>query len=226
MNTQALNLQHIFKTYKNTCCLNDININIESGSIIGLLGNNGAGKTTLLRLLTRLQLPSSGIIQYADGIHIGSLIEMPALYPTMSAFQNLEYHIHIASMPQYSSAELLRLVGLPNTHQSVATFSLGMRQRLGLAIALIEKPDLLLLDEPFNGLDPFGVRSIQEIITDLNHDLHTTIIVSSHDLHHLEKIATHFVVLQEGKIISNFRYNKDISVNLEDIYFEHFSDTL
>ena len=223
MTSQLLQIQHISKKYHDRSVLNDINIDIDYGTIVGLLGNNGAGKTTLLRLISALQIPSTGMIQIQDGIRIGSLIETPAFYPTMSASKNLDYHVHIAKAPYFSSSELLYLVGLPNTHQTVSTFSLGMRKRLGLAIALIEKPDLLILDEPFNGLDPLGIRSLQETITDLNHTFHTTIIISSHDLHHLEKITSDYIFLQNGTVISNFTLTNDTHIDLEPAYFKQIT---
>ena len=140
---------NITKQYKDTTALNNVSIHIPRGSIYGLVGNNGAGKTTLMRLLLGLQNPTSGQIKIADNIKTGAILETPAVYPYWSAKRNLKYQLSLIKNPKYSVSELLKIVGLKDTRKPLIQYSLGMKQRLGLALALANQPDLLFLDEPF-----------------------------------------------------------------------------
>ena len=138
---------NITKQYKDTVALNDVSIHIPKGSIYGLVGNNGAGKTTLMRLLLGLQNPTSGQINISENIKTGAILESPAVYPYWSAKRNLKYQLSLIKNPKYSASELLKTVGLKDTRKPVIQYSLGMKQRLGLALALANQPDLLFLDE-------------------------------------------------------------------------------
>ncbi len=210
------------KKYRQTHALNNVSIHIPRGSIYGLIGNNGAGKTTLMRLLLGLQTPTSGEINMEQGLKTGAILEAPALYPHWSAKKNLQYQLSLIKNPQYDAKTLLNLVGLKDTLKPVMKNSLGMKQRLGLALALANNPDLLFLDEPLNGLDPSGIRQIRELILRLNQEQHTTIIISSHILDELEKVATHVGFLKDGILLHECPIDKLKDTTLEQMYFDSF----
>jgi lantibiotic transport system ATP-binding protein len=192
--------------------LDNINLEVEKGSIYGFLGPNGAGKTTTLRLLLGLLKKQEGSItlfekefdQHRMEIlkKIGSLIEQPSLYQHLTAKENLEVWRKIYSAPKDAIAPVLKLVGLENTGSKKARqFSLGMKQRLSIAIALLHNPELLILDEPTNGLDPNGIIEIRELIKRLNKESGVTIVVSSHILLEVERMATHVGIINKGKML-------------------------
>lgn len=202
------------KRYKNFKALNNLNIHIEKGAIYGLIGKNGSGKTTLIRIVCGLQKPTSGTYsiygksnQNKDIIQarqrIGAIIETPSIYYNMTVAENLKIQYKIIGLPSYKGLEnLLDVVGLSKTeNKKVKNLSLGMKQRLGIAIALIGNPDFLILDEPINGLDPEGIIEIRELILKLNKENGITFLISSHYLDELSKIATHYGFLDKGKII-------------------------
>ena len=207
--TDALN-----KTYGTFQALNNLTMSIPKGSIYGFVGKNGAGKTTLMRILCGLQMPTSGNYELygvsgnSPKIHearrrIGSVVETPALYTDMTAEENLKLQCQILGLTDYKSIpELLSLVGLENTgKKKVRNFSLGMRQRLGIAVALCGEPDLLVLDEPINGLDPQGSVEIRELIMKLSTERKITVIISSHILDELAKLATYYGFIDKGHIV-------------------------
>ncbi len=183
--------QNLCKHYKETIALDNVSLHIPRGAIYGLIGNNGAGKTTLMRILSNLQSPSSGTVVKSENIKIGAIIETPALYPTLSAKGNLKYQLKICGCPskevKSKIAELLELVHLKDTRKLVMNYSLGMRQRLALAMALVGNPQFLILDEPLNGLDPEGIKDVRAIIAKLNEEYGVTIMISSHILSELQK---------------------------------------
>jgi ABC-type multidrug transport system ATPase subunit len=192
--------------------LDNINLEVERGSIYGFLGPNGAGKTTTLRLLLGLLKKQEGSIELfgkAFDMHrieilkkIGSLIEQPSLYGHLTAKENLEVWRKIYGAPKENIASVLNLVGLDNTGSKKARqFSLGMKQRLSIAVALLHHPQLLILDEPTNGLDPNGIIEIRELIKRLNKEHSVTIIVSSHILPEVERMATHVGIINKGKML-------------------------
>jgi lantibiotic transport system ATP-binding protein len=192
--------------------LDNINLQVEKGSIYGFLGPNGAGKTTTLRLLLGLLKKQEGSITVFEKEFdqhrieslrkIGSLIEQPSLYLHLTARENLEVWRKIYSAPKEAIAPVLKLVGLENTASKKARqFSLGMKQRLSIAIALLHNPQLLILDEPTNGLDPTGIIEIRELIKRLNKENGVTIIVSSHILLEVERMATHVGIINKGKML-------------------------
>lgn len=213
---------NITKQYKDTVALNDVSIHIPKGSIYGLVGNNGAGKTTLMRLLLGLQNPTSGQINISENIKTGAILESPAVYPYWSAKRNLKYQLSLIKNPKYSASELLKTVGLKDTRKPVIQYSLGMKQRLGLALALANQPDLLFLDEPLNGLDPSGIRKIRELIKILSEEQGVTIVISSHILDELQKVVTHIGFLKDGNLVRECKMNEITEESLEEFYFDEF----
>ena len=216
-----LETHNLGKRYKNFKALSDLNMHIEKGSIYGLIGKNGAGKTTLIRLICGLQKPTSGnysiygisnlnekIIEVRK--RIGAIVETPSIYLDLTAKENLKEQYKIIGLPSYDGTdEILELVGLSETGSKKAkNFSLGMRQRLGIAIALVGNPDLLILDEPINGLDPEGIIEIRELILKLNKEKGITVLISSHYLDELSKIATHYGFVDKGRIIKEITNNE------------------
>lgn len=214
-----LETDNLDKKYRNFKALNKFNIHIPKGAIYGLIGKNGAGKTTIIRIITGLQQPTDGkyslygisskdknVIEKRK--RISAIIESPAIYSNMSARDNLIEQYKIIGMPSVDGIdELLKLVGLENVgNKKVKYFSLGMKQRLSIAIALSSNPDFLIFDEPINGLDPQGIVDIRELILKLNRE-GITILISSHYLDELSKIATHYGFVDNGTII------KEISAN-------------
>lgn len=213
---------NITKQYKDTAALNNVSIHIPKGAIYGLVGNNGAGKTTLMRLLLGLQAPTSGTIEIANNIKTGAILESPAVYPYWSAKRNLKYQLSLIKNPQYSVEELLKIVGLKDTRKPIQQYSLGMKQRLGLALALSNQPDLLFLDEPLNGLDPSGIRQMRKLIKKLSEEQGVTIVISSHILDELQKIVTHIGFLKDGNLIHECRDSDISDESLEKFYFDEF----
>ena len=192
--------------------LYNINLQVEKGAIYGFLGPNGAGKTTTLRLLLglltnqegKIELFGEDLVQNRIGIlkRLGSLIEQPSLYSHLTAKENLEVYRRTYGVEKTRVAEVLQLVGLQDTGKKTAKqFSLGMKQRLSIAIALLHNPELLILDEPTNGLDPNGIIETRELIKRLNKEMGVTIIVSSHILAEVEKMASHVGIIHKGKML-------------------------
>ena len=201
------------KKYNGKVVLKNLNMSIKRGDIYGLIGKNGAGKTTLMRLITGLANLSSGSIEIFDADNvksitserkrIGALIEMPAFYGDMTAIDNMELVRLQKGIPGKACIkEKLELVGLTNIEKKkVKDFSLGMKQKLGLAMALLGDPELLILDEPMNGLDPMGIVHIRELLKNLNKEKGITILISSHLLSELNQLATSYGILNNGEIV-------------------------
>lgn len=210
----VLKTNSLCKHYKNFKALNGLTMNVPKGSIYGFVGRNGAGKTTLIRMVCGIQFPTDGNFELYGVKNtdekisdtrrkMGAVIETPSIIPFLNARKNLEMQYDIMGVPDYKGIdELLDLVGLKNTGKKLAkNFSLGMRQRLGIAVALCGNPDLLVLDEPINGLDPQGIIDMRELILKLNREKKITIIISSHILDELSKIATHYGFINDGRIV-------------------------
>lgn len=210
----VLEAKALTKKYKNFKALDELTMKIPQGSIYGLVGKNGAGKTTLIRIICGLQNPTSGeYILYgkksnSKGItkarrRIGAVVETPSIYLDMTAKENLKQQFRILGLPSFDGIEdLLKLVGLENTGKKKAKhFSLGMKQRLGIAVALAGDPDFLVLDEPINGLDPQGIVEIRELILKLNREFNITVLISSHILDELSKLATHYGFVDSGRVV-------------------------
>lgn len=202
------------KRYGSFTALNGVNMHIPRGAIYGFVGKNGAGKTTLIRLICGLQFPTSG--EYSlFGIpntskeivksrkRMGAVVETPSIYSDMTAEDNMKEQYRILGLPSFETIPgLLKLVGLPNTgKKKVKNFSLGMRQRLGIAVALAGNPDFLVLDEPANGLDPQGIIEMRELILKLNREKGITVLISSHILDELSRLATHYGFIDHGTIL-------------------------
>ncbi|NDA61499.1 MAG: ABC transporter ATP-binding protein [Chitinophagia bacterium] len=197
---------NISKQYLGIKVLNDVSIHCQSGQICGLLGANGAGKTTLFKILLGLVTPDSGniIVEAASKKRIGGIIEKPALYEYLSALDNLRIFASIQQLPTNRTTleKYLLRVGLPlNRKDPVANFSMGMKQRLGIAIALLNNPSCLILDEPFTGLDPMGVVSLRSLIRQLTQEFQLAVFLSSHILEDLNQLCSRLYVLQNGKLI-------------------------
>ena len=210
----VLKTKNICKQYKDFKALDGVTMSVPKGSIYGFVGRNGAGKTTLIRIVCGMQLPTGGEFELygikdsdCDIVRsrrrIGSVIETPALYSDMTAEENLKQQYRVLGLPDFSGiSELLKLVGLADTgKKKVRNFSLGMRQRLGIAVALCGSPDFLVLDEPVNGLDPEGIVEVRELILKLNRENKITVLISSHILDELSKLATYYGFINGGKMI-------------------------
>ncbi len=209
----VLQARGIKKSYKGHMALNDADITVRRGDIYGFVGRNGAGKTTLIRILSGLSLPDEG--EYAlfgvpgrsraiNGARkrICAMVESPAVYPELSAEENMRIQCMIVRRPYDGARELLRFVGLPDTgKRRVRDFSLGMRQRLAIAMALVGEPELMLLDEPINGLDPEGIRDVREMLLKLNRERGITILISSHILTELSLFATVYGFIADGHVV-------------------------
>ncbi|MCR4690725.1 MAG: ATP-binding cassette domain-containing protein [Lachnospiraceae bacterium] len=213
-------MEYVFKSndlqkkYGTFEALTGLNMEIPKGSIYGFVGKNGAGKTTTIRLLCGLQKPTAGSFELmgikndspeitSARARMGAVVESPAIYKDLSAKDNMIQQCLMLGLPDFSCVdELLALVGLSDTGKKRAkNFSLGMRQRLGLAIALCGNPDFIILDEPTNGLDPQGIIEIRELILKLNHERGITFLISSHILDELSKLATHYGFIDKGRIV-------------------------
>lgn len=197
---------------KNDQVLKDINLSVPNGSIYGFLGPNGAGKTTTLKLILGLLRNQSGQIDFfGKGFqenrieilkNVGSLIEAPSIYPQLTATENLKIWQKIYQCPKEKIQEILVIVGLDHTGKKKAgKFSLGMKQRLSIGIALLHDPKVLVLDEPTNGLDPSGILEIRKLLIRINTEKKTTIIISSHLLSEIEKLVTHIGIINKGQIL-------------------------
>lgn len=213
---------NLSKQFKMTTALDNVSLSIPTGSIYGLIGNNGAGKTTLMSILSKLQNQTSGSVEKAENLKIGSLIESPVFYPMRSAYWNLKYQKKLLGAKDTDINKLLSLVGLAKSKKPVMNYSLGMKQRLGLAMALVGNPDFLILDEPLNGLDPNDIMDMRSLLVELNQNHGKTILISSHILGELQKVATHYGFLKNGTLIQEFS-NDVLKDDLESFYFENFA---
>lgn len=210
----VLTTMGLSKHYRHFKALNNCSMHIPKGAIYGFVGKNGAGKTTLIRLICGLQKPTAGEY-YLYGKHhtdkdliltrrrMGAVVETPSIYLELTAEDNLKEQFHVLGLPSYDGIpELLKLTNLENTGKKKAKdFSLGMRQRLGIAIALAGDPDFLVLDEPANGLDPQGIIEMRELLLRLNRERQITILISSHILDELSRLATHYGFIESGHIV-------------------------
>lgn len=217
----VIKIHELTKQYGHQLAVNNLSFELKKGEICGLVGENGAGKTTLIRMLSGLIFPSSGFIEKEDNVKIGALIESPALQPELSAYDNLRY---MAMQNGVKNADKkikdsLELVGLADVDakKKAKDFSLGMRQRLAIALAILDTPDLLILDEPINGLDPAGIKEMRTIIKTLRDCFEMTILISSHILSELEMVVDRYIIMHKGKLIKQFtteELNKEISEQL------------
>lgn len=205
MKDSLVSISGLDKRYSSQLALHQVAFTVDRGEICGLVGENGAGKTTLLRILSGLIAPTAGQIDYTGKPKVGALIESPALYPHLSARDNLFYvgtQLGMADLDKRVE-EVLQLVGLADVpkRKKAKNFSLGMRQRLAIGMAILDFPDFLILDEPINGLDPVGIKEVRELLKRLRDDYQMTILISSHILAELELVADKFVIMYKGEIL-------------------------
>lgn len=218
MEQYIIKTEQLTKRYKDKCVLDTVSVTVKKGKIYGLIGRNGAGKTTLMRILTGGSRQTAGkILLYSEGVekeasekdmekfrqHMGSLVEEAALYGILSGWDNLYLHGQICGNTNKNYLrQLLVTVGLEHTgKKKVKDFSLGMKQRLGIAKALVNHPGILILDEPINGLDPLGIIEVRNLLKKINAEYGTTIIVSSHILSELYQFADEYIFIDHGKIV-------------------------
>ncbi len=209
----VLQTDALTKRYGQSKAVDAVSMHVKKGSIYGFIGRNGAGKTTFMRMAAGLAKPDSGSMTLFGSkdlekqrIRIGTLIESPGSYPGMTAQENMEVlRRSLGITDRRRPEELLALTGLSGTgKKKVRHFSMGMKQRLGIAIALLRNPDFLILDEPINGLDPAGIKEVRDLLLRLNQEKQISILVSSHILGELSKIATHYGIIRNGSLIEEF----------------------
>ncbi|MCR5309410.1 MAG: ATP-binding cassette domain-containing protein [Bacilli bacterium] len=205
----VIETKNLSKKFKTKLAANNVNMHIEKGSIYGFIGKNGAGKTTVMKLILGLLRPSGGEITINGSedlnkqrARIGSLIEDPGIYKNCSAFENMKRYSILFNTSDAEIKAILKIVDLDKTGKKVAgQFSLGMKQRLGIAISLLGHPDILILDEPINGLDPAGIKQVRDTILRLNKEKGITFLISSHLLDELAKITTHYGIIRDGVLL-------------------------
>lgn len=228
----VLDIKNLSKKFNNNTAVNGVNLQVEKGDIFGFLGPNGAGKTTTIRMILGLVHSDGGEI-YINGIDtrknfkkaiekVAAIVETPRFYPYLSAYKNLELIANLhGDIPASRIYELLELVGLKDRSKSkVKTFSLGMKQRLGIARALINDPDFVILDEPTNGLDPQGIREVRDLIRFLNAEKNITFFISTHILSEVEQICNKVAILKEGSIIDSGYVEDILSTETESLVIE------
>lgn len=233
----VLTATNLCKSYGRFNALNGLTATVPQGAVYGLVGKNGSGKTTLFRLICGLAYPTAGTFTLYDVKNtsgeitrarrrMGAMVETPALYGELSAYDNLMQQARVLGLPSFNVVdETLKTVGLSDTgKKKVKNFSLGMKQRLGIGIALIGDPDFLMLDEPANGLDPQGIIDMRELIIKLNRENRITVLISSHILDELYRLATHYGFIDDGRIIKEISaeelervLNKKTHIEVTDI---------
>ena len=222
----------VSKSFAGKLAVDGVSITMSQGDIYGFIGENGAGKTTLMRMVCGLAAPTGGTIELfgsknlvAQRYRVGCTIENPAIYPSMTALENMEVQRLTLGLKDNSvCTELLELADIANTGKKKARdFSLGMKQRLMVALALLGDPELLVLDEPTNGLDPVGIKEVRDVFQRLNHERGISILVSSHILGELEKLATRYGVISQGRLVDEFsaeevagRVAKNLRIETDD----------
>ncbi|CAH1852369.1 ABC transporter ATP-binding protein [Convivina intestini] len=212
MANTILEIKNLSKSFNDNTILKNINLTVKEGDIYGLLGKNGAGKSTTMKVILRLIKADKGTVRIFDEFDIaetdqylskiGSLIESPSFYPNLTAIENLTILQRLTDIPEKNIQKVLEIVGLEqvSSKKLVKNYSLGMKQRLGIALALLKFPKLIILDEPTNGLDPQGVLEIRELIQSLPEKYGTTVLISSHILSEIEKVANRVAIINNGEI--------------------------
>ena len=225
MSDYILEVKSLTKKFKNQIAVNNVSLSIRKNSVYGLLGPNGAGKSTLLKMITGIMKPSSGEILFENHLWtrkdlnvIGALIENPAIYPNLTAMENLNIACTLHGLPKTRAEEVLNIVDLEkSSKKKVKNFSMGMKQRLGLGMAIINNPKLLILDEPTNGLDPIGIEELRELIKTFP-SKGITVILSSHILSEVAQVADEIGIISNGTIGYNDKINYED--NLEKLFME------
>lgn len=229
----VLATKELTKIFSHRIAVNNVNMNVHRGDIYGFIGKNGAGKTTLMRMVAGLAAPTKGDILLFGSAnlteqrkHIGTVIENPSIYLHMTAEQNMEIQRRLLGISDQSCIQqTLQTVGLADVGKKKAkNFSLGMKQRLGIAMALLGNPEFLVLDEPINGLDPEGIKEVRDLILKLNAEKGVTILISSHILGELSKVATCYGVINNGRMVDEFsaaeletRCKNSLSIKVDDV---------
>ncbi|WP_026886781.1 ABC transporter ATP-binding protein [Clostridium beijerinckii] len=215
-----LRTHNLNKKFKNFSAIKNLNMNIKQGEIYGFLGENGAGKTTAIRMIMGLIRPTAGEIElFSQGItkqnrnlfqRIGSMIEYPGFYPNLTAGENLDIHRRMMGIQDKESIiNALKITGIQDVkNKKVKEFSLGMKQRLGIARAILHHPEFLILDEPTNGLDPSGIKEIRELILDLCNTQGITFLISSHILSEIQQMATKIGIIHKGELLEEIEYDE------------------
>lgn len=221
----VIQIHQVSKIFKGTETITNVNMKVSRGEIYGFLGPNGAGKTTIMKMILNLVKPSSGEIQVFDQLvlptsvqylkRIGSIIEYPVFYDRLTAEANLEFHCRFMGYRDKSAIkEALKIVGLDGVgDKKIHEFSLGMKQRLGIARAIVTRPEILILDEPINGLDPIGIKEMRELLLFLKEKYGTTILISSHIVSEIESVADTIGIIHQGELLKE--------VKMEDIRRQH-----
>ncbi|MEO7209693.1 MAG: ABC transporter ATP-binding protein [Chitinophagaceae bacterium] len=212
MTEEIIQVRNVSKSFNNAKAVNDLSFTVQKGDVYGFLGQNGAGKSTMIRMLLTLIKPTKGSIKiFGNELathridilrRVGAIIEKPDVYKYLSAYQNLALFAKLSGINPTRSLLMdeLKRVGLTGReHDKVKTFSHGMKQRLGIAIALVHEPDIIILDEPTNGLDPQGIADMRNLILHLRHERKKTVLVSSHLLSEIEQVATRILIIDKGK---------------------------
>jgi len=233
--TYILRTVQLTKTYDGHEVVSNINVNVKEKEIYGFLGPNGAGKTTIMKMITNLIKPTSGEVElfghkltndsYEVLRNIGSIIEYPIFYDGLSAYENLDLHCeYMGHSDKRSIDEALELVNLQHTNKkAVKDFSLGMKQRLGIARAILTKPKILILDEPINGLDPVGIKEMRDLFKKLRDEYNMTLFISSHILGEIEQVADTIGVILNGRLIEEvsleaIKASNPMNNSLEDYF--------
>lgn len=236
MSEKVLEIKNLCKSYGKRKIINDLNMTVFKGDVYGFLGANGEGKTTTIRMITSLIRSDYGeilineksVIKNRDQAikNIGAMVESPKFYENLSGYENLKLMAKLIDGTSDKDIDkLFELVGLKDrSKDKFASYSMGMKQRLGIANALLGNPDLIILDEPTNGLDPYGMRDINELIVSLAKTSNKTFIISSHLLHEMEGICNRFGILHDGKLCIEGDVKKLVSENnvsnLEELFFD------
>ncbi len=225
MSENLITLKGLSKSFGKKTVLSNLNLEIRKGEIYAIVGNNGAGKTTLIKMLCNQLKPNEGQIVFSKkGIKVGTLIESPGLFGDMTAFNNLKAKALCLGY-KYTDEQLndlLELVSLSDTGKKTANkFSMGMKQRLGIALALVGEPEVLMLDEPTNSLDPQGINEVRKLIEKINKETGVTIIISSHILEELYKVATRFCIIHRGQVIKEIA-TEDLKEEIGDMHIDDY----
>jgi len=234
---KILEVKSLRKIYKNGRGINDISFDIYKGEIVGLLGPNGSGKTTIMKSITGLVRPNAGTVKicgkdlsdnFEEAIkNVGCLIETPSVLGNMSCYDNLKYiSRYYTDMDDSRIDEVLQITGLyPYKNDKVKTFFLGMKQRLAIATAIYQKPKLVILDEPSNGLDIEGTKELRKIVSHLAKEFMISFLISSHQVHEIEMLCDKILIIQNGNIIDfcNVKNVKETGLSLEDYFIEKLS---
>lgn len=225
MSAYIIKTNHVSKKFKKTNVIKDLSMSVRKNSVYGLLGPNGAGKSTFLKMITGIIRPTSGEILFNDQpwtrkdlLNIGSLIESPPLYENLTAFENLKVRATLLGISTNKCHQVLQQMDLTDTkNKKVSNFSLGMKQRLGIALALLNNPQLLVLDEPTNGLDPFGIEELRVMIRTFA-ESGIAVIISSHILSEIQQVADDIGIIYNGSLL--YQDKIDANKNLEQLFMD------